>query len=390
MRVRNRVTGWKRERAAIALSALGAALLAGCASEPAPVEDRSLGGGAETTVAPVRAQVPAEGTYRVVRGDTLYSIAFRRGLDYRDVAAWNGITPPYKILVDQELRLAPPGSAASAVAARPAAATAAPIASVPSAPRSSANTTSSSGAVTTATAAAPASNASLFEDVPASQYAPPPAPVDSSTSAASASAPPKSSAGSARVVEASAAPVTANPPAPQTPEKNVAAPVVAAAPAAPSPAESAAPVAKPPVDSASPTPAMKPSDSASASVNGVSWRWPSAGKLVSGFVGGDQTKQGIDIAGSAGDPVRAAADGEVVYSGNGLIGYGELVIVKHNASFLSAYGHNRKRLVAEGDKVHAGQQIAEMGSSGAARDALHFEIRKNGKPVNPVEYLPAR
>lgn len=88
--------------------------------------------------------------------------------------------------------------------------------------------------------------------------------------------------------------------------------------------------------------------------------------------------------------MRAAADGEVVYSGNGLIGYGELIIVKHNASFLSAYGHNRKRLVAEGDKVRAGQQIAEMGSSGAARDALHFEIRKNGKPVNPADYLPAR
>ena len=131
-------------------------------------------------------------------------------------------------------------------------------------------------------------------------------------------------------------------------------------------------------------------ESASSNVNGINWSWPSAGKIVGGFVGGDQTKQGIDIAGSAGDSVRAAADGEVVYSGNGLIGYGELIIVKHNASFLSAYGHNRKRLVAEGDKVHAGQQIAEMGSSGASRDALHFEIRKNGKPVNPAEYLPAR
>ena len=80
----------------------------------------------------------------------------------------------------------------------------------------------------------------------------------------------------------------------------------------------------------------------------------------------------------------------MVYSGNGLIGYGELIIVKHNASFLSAYGHNRKRLVQEGDKVHAGQQIAEMGSSASSRDELHFEIRKSGKPVNPVEYLPAR
>jgi len=88
--------------------------------------------------------------------------------------------------------------------------------------------------------------------------------------------------------------------------------------------------------------------------------------------------------------VRAAADGEVVYSGNGLIGYGELIIVKHNANFLSAYGHNRKRLVKEGERVKAGQEIAEMGSTSASRDELHFEIRKNGKPVNPLEYLPAR
>ena len=101
-------------------------------------------------------------------------------------------------------------------------------------------------------------------------------------------------------------------------------------------------------------------------------------------------KQGIDIAGKAGAPVKAAADGTVVYSGNGLIGYGELIIVKHNASFLSAYGHNQKRLVQEGDKVKAGQTIAEMGSSGASRDELHFEIRRNGKPSNPIDYLPRR
>ncbi|HPG95453.1 MAG TPA: peptidoglycan DD-metalloendopeptidase family protein, partial [Dokdonella sp.] len=86
----------------------------------------------------------------------------------------------------------------------------------------------------------------------------------------------------------------------------------------------------------------------------------------------------------------AAADGEVVYSGNGLIGYGELIIVKHNASLLSAYGHNRRRLVQEGDKVKAGQQIAEMGSSSASRDMLHFEIRRNGKPMDPLILLPRR
>jgi lipoprotein NlpD len=121
---------------------------------------------------------------------------------------------------------------------------------------------------------------------------------------------------------------------------------------------------------------------------GVSWRWPASGKVVGTFVAGDQTRQGVDIAGSNGASVTAAADGSVVYSGNGLLGYGELIIVKHSTSFLSAYGHNRKRLVKEGDTVKAGQAIAEMG--GSNRQMLHFEIRRNGKPVNPLEYLPAR
>lgn len=121
---------------------------------------------------------------------------------------------------------------------------------------------------------------------------------------------------------------------------------------------------------------------------GVSWRWPASGKVVGTFVAGDQTRQGVDIAGSDGARVVAAADGSVVYSGNGLLGYGELIIVKHSTSFLSAYGHNRKRLVKEGDTVKAGQAIAEMG--GSNRQMLHFEIRRNGKPVNPLEYLPAK
>jgi lipoprotein NlpD len=121
----------------------------------------------------------------------------------------------------------------------------------------------------------------------------------------------------------------------------------------------------------------------------MAWRWPSKGTMISGYVVGDQTRQGVDIAGKAGDPVTAAADGNVVYSGNGLVGYGELIIIKHNDTFLSAYGHNRKRLVEEGQRVTAGQQIAEMGSSSASRDMLHFEIRKNGKPINPLDYLPS-
>ncbi|MGY1457042.1 MULTISPECIES: peptidoglycan DD-metalloendopeptidase family protein [unclassified Luteimonas] len=133
----------------------------------------------------------------------------------------------------------------------------------------------------------------------------------------------------------------------------------------------------------------QPTGSAPAS-SAVSWRWPADGSLVSRYVDGDPTRQGIGVAGSAGQAVRAAGDGVVVYSGSGLVGYGELVIIKHDEQWLSAYGHNRKRLVGEGDRVKAGQQIAEMGRTGADRDMLHFEIRYNGKPVDPLRYLPRR
>jgi lipoprotein NlpD len=120
------------------------------------------------------------------------------------------------------------------------------------------------------------------------------------------------------------------------------------------------------------------------------WRWPADGELIGRYVSGDPTRQGIDIGGRGGEAVRAAADGVVVYSGSGLVGYGELVIIKHNEQWLSAYGHNRARQVNEGQLVKGGQQIAEMGRTGAARDMLHFEIRFNGKPVDPLQYLPGR
>lgn len=142
-------------------------------------------------------------------------------------------------------------------------------------------------------------------------------------------------------------------------------------PAAPAPVTAVAPVAAP----------VK---------SDINWRWPAEGQVVGRFVAGDAANQGVDIAGNGGDAVRASADGVVVYSGAGLVGYGELIIVKHSEAWLSAYGHNRKRLVNEGQNVKAGQQIAEMGRSGASRDMLHFEIRYNGKPVDPLGYLPAK
>lgn len=137
------------------------------------------------------------------------------------------------------------------------------------------------------------------------------------------------------------------------------------------------------------TPAPAPAQKAPVS-SGFAWRWPAQGVLLSTYVEGNNTRQGIAIGGSSGQPVVSAADGVVVYSGAGLVGYGELIIVKHNEQWLSAYGHNRTRLVAEGQKVKAGQQIAEMGRSGADREKLHFEIRYNGKPVDPLLYLPKR
>jgi len=116
------------------------------------------------------------------------------------------------------------------------------------------------------------------------------------------------------------------------------------------------------------------------------WHWPANGSVVTTF--SNSGGKGIDIAGKLGQPILAAADGYVVYSGSGLIGYGQLIIVKHNKRYLSAYAHNNKLLVKEGDTVTGGQRIAEMGRSGSNRALLHFEIRKDGKPINPMRYLP--
>ena len=221
---------------------------------------------------PPRVSTPKYGATALVnRGDTLYGIAFRNGIDVRDLAAWNGIGPPYTIYPGQRLRLYPKGSTSGTVASKP----------------------------------------------PSGTPARPP---------------------------------TSGRPVPSAPR----------------------PVPPPPA--ASP----------------ITWSWPANGAILSSFVAGEPTRQGIDIGGVGGDPVRAAGDGVVVYSGAGLVGYGELIIVKHNDAWLSAYGHNRRRLVNEGQLVKGGQQIAELGRTGAAREMLHFEIRHNGKPVDPRVYLPKR
>ena len=127
---------------------------------------------------------------------------------------------------------------------------------------------------------------------------------------------------------------------------------------------------------------------AAAPANGISLIWPTAGKVIHGFDGVNY--KGIDIANAAGTPIVAAAAGTVVYAGNGLRGYGNLVIVKHDADFLTAYAHNRTMLVKEGERVAQGQKIAEMGDTDNDRVALHFELRYGGKSIDPSRYLPSR
>ncbi|MES2817829.1 MAG: peptidoglycan DD-metalloendopeptidase family protein [Pseudomonadota bacterium] len=261
-----------------------ALLLGGCASPPpggVHVVDRN-NPGAQSQRQPV-----SKGQYRVLRGDTLYSIAFRFGWDWKALAARNSIAPPYVIRPGQIIRF--DGGAYQG----PVVATAPPL------------------VVTRPT----------------------------STS--------------------SSAPV-------QTPSVR--------------PVPSSEPV--------KPTQATTPVQPVKASAAG--WAWPSAGVLIGRFSSNGSLNKGIDLAGELGQPVLAASDGSVVYAGSGLRGYGELVIIKHSDTYVSAYGHNRRLLVREGQQVKVGQTIAEMGSTGTDRVKLHFEIRRQGKPVDPLQYLPRR
>ncbi|TAN09076.1 MAG: LysM peptidoglycan-binding domain-containing protein [Rhodanobacteraceae bacterium] len=340
-------------------------LLAACASNPAPVTNYSFGGnGQPAASAPAAQATPAAGGgaktfglgshangtvtaagYTVARGDTLYSIAFAHGMDVRDLAALNGIAAPYVIHPGQVLRLSPSTPIAAAPAGGVAAAGAAPVT-----PRAVA---------ATPPPASPPAPAPTPTPTPTQPSAPVFGPVTTQTLTASGVAP---------AATTGMAPATA----------------VASSTAAPA---AAIPVPPPAAES----PVSIPAIGASRTVAGIAWQWPAAGKVIGGFTsgkGGDGA--GLDIAGNAGDPVRAAAAGTVVYSGDGLIGYGELIIIKHNDTYLSAYGHNSKRLVKEGQHVGAGQEIALMGASGAPRVELHFEIRKDGKPVDPLGFLPQK
>lgn len=315
----------------IALLALLAllVLLGGCAGPPpAPVEDRSAGDA-------VYGATP-DGHYRVRRGDTLYSIAFRYGLDWRQLAGWNDIAPPYLIHPDDLLRLGPSGTA-TPISGREAD-TGAPGVSVRPA----------TGAGVATTRALETPRVTTTTETSSAEDPPPTKAADGPGEAVEPAGP-----GPAAGLPGEPGPTNAPPATPTTARATKAVPVV---------------------------PGADPDQ----------WLWPAEGRILSRFVPGDTSKKGVDIAGDVGRPIHASAGGVVVYSGSGLIGYGELIIIKHSDRMLSAYAHNSKRLVAEGQQVAAGDLIAEMGTNDRNQAVLHFEIRVNGSPADPLKYLPPR
>jgi lipoprotein NlpD len=292
-------------------------------------------------------------TYTVKRGDTLHQIALDSGLDYRELAAWNNIENPNVIRVGQVLRLAAPG------------------------------TTAESNAPVTAQEAAPGVTTAPLRGPPAVVAAAPP----SSLAAAPAAAP---------ATGATASNLKTSPKAIKEPYSDQAvreltlAATAVPAPREPSGAAAGARVEPKPEPKSEPKGEPKPSTPAPATAGDsdqLDWAWPAKGKVVAGFSETANLK-GIDIAGTAGQTVSASAAGRVVYAGTGLRGYGKLIIIKHNATFLSAYAHNREILVKEGQQVTRGQKIAEMGNTDADQVKLHFEIRRQGKPMDPTKYLP--
>jgi lipoprotein NlpD len=303
--------------------ALAALVLAGCAvtapnGRRAPVmeygADKRPGTSAPQAAAKKPVPVMDSGyetstrIYIVQKGDTLYSIAFLNGVDYRDVADWNKLENPAAIQIGQQLQLhIPVAGTASRDEPRPVMATQVPEQS--------------------ATKSYPKVGKLAYTDNALAQ--------------------------AERLQNESAAVVTATP-------------VVTAA----------APIRS----TVTPTRAVDDEEP-------LEWGMPTNGKVVAGFSENDNRK-GVDIVGQRGQTVVASASGKVVYSGSGLRGYGKLIIIKHNKTYLSAYAHNDQILVKEGQNVSKGQKIAEMGNTDASQVELHFEIRKFGKPVDPAKYLP--
>ncbi|RQK49507.1 M23 family metallopeptidase [Neisseria meningitidis] len=310
-------------------------------------------------------------THTIVRGDTVYNISKRYHISQDDFRAWNGMTDN-TLSIGQIVKVKPAGYAApkaAAVKSRPAVPAAAqPL--VQSAP------VDINAATHTIVRGDTVYNISKRYHISQDDFRAWNGMTDNMLSIGqivkvkpAGYAAPKTSAVESR---------PAVPAAVQTPGKPAAQPPVQSAPqpAAPAAENKAVPAPAPQSPAASP--------SGTRSVGGIVWQRPTQGKVVADFGGNNK---GVDIAGNAGQPVLAAADGKVVYAGSGLRGYGNLVIIQHNSSFLTAYGHNQKLLVGEGQQVKRGQQVALMGNTDASRTQLHFEVRQNGKPVNPNSYI---
>ena len=324
-----------------------ALLVAACASRtPAPVVERQQAPPPRTAVAAPPPVVPAPPppaepevrapTYTVKRGDTLFQIALDQGLDYRELSAWNNLDNPNLIRVGQVLRLSAPGSETATAATG---VTTTPLRGAPPVSGSAAPGAGSPAPVVGAATPTPAGprNAENYKSSP------------------KAIKEPYSSQAAREIGREPSVPL----------QTDVSPPIVARVDPPPRPA----------------APVIASDD------DKLGWVWPTQGRVVAGFSDTANLK-GVDIAGSAGQPVVASAAGKVVYAGAGLRGYGKLVIIKHNDTFLSAYAHNKDIAVKEGDQVARGQKIAEMGNTDADQVKLHFEIRRLGKPMDPLKYLP--
>ena len=350
------------------------ALLAGCASRvPAPVVDRtppvpappaapivSTPGSPPPVAIPAPALAPEKDWrpefYAVKRGDTLYHVALEHGLDYRELAAMNNIDNINLIRVGQVLRLRPPTDPTMSGPQPPVAIEGKPIPAEPakpSPPLARGNTENYKSG--------PKAVKLPFSDAAVAQLM-----ASSRSDAAVATAQPVASSASVPLSAGSA-----------TPSLALATPSPSAPPAPPPPTAPSAPpiIAAPPVSSVD------------SSDDKVDWGWPARGRIINGYSETASLK-GIDIGGSAGAPIVSSAPGKVVYAGSGLRGYGKLVIVKHNKTYLSAYAHLDQIAVKEGQMVGKGQEIGRMGNTDADQVKLHFEIRSLGKPVDPMRFLP--
>nr|VFJ95182.1 MAG: lipoprotein NlpD [Candidatus Kentron sp. LFY]VFK21263.1 MAG: lipoprotein NlpD [Candidatus Kentron sp. LFY] len=289
-----------------------------------------LSGCVSYSVAPVgRNPYPETGYHTVEKGENVYAIALRYGLDYHELATWNRIAPPsFRIYPGQKIRL----FARSGIPRKPAG--------------------SERPGVRETKPRAPPEKLVLTKPSRPSPRAP--APSKAPVSKAPASAPSK--------------PI----PTPK-PARNTRA------------SQKADNIGK---NTRVKRPPNRPAPVVPRKKDGTKWYWPSKGRLLHDFA--QSGSRGLDITDSFGSPIYAAAKGKVVYIGSGLRGYGKLIIIKHSRHYLSAYANNDRMLVKEGTKVSGGQKIAEMGKNGSRPAMLHFEIRKNGKPVNPMKYLRAR